>query len=61
MPGMSIYFALPPMIWGHRVTDDHITKQPPFEMSVDIKDIGADGFTAAPEVVGLVVDLPTAP
>ena len=31
------------------------------EMSVDIKDIGTDGFAAAAEVVGTVVDLPTAP
>ena len=29
-------------------------------MSVDIKNIGVNGFTAAAEVVGLVVDLPTA-
>ena len=58
---MSIFFALPPMIWGHRVADDHIIKSAPFEMSVDEEDISADGLTAAGQVIRAVVDLPTIP
>ena len=36
-------------------------KQSPFEMSIDIKDISADGFTPATDVVRAIVDSPTAP
>ena len=49
------------MIWWHYVTDDHIIKSAPFEMPVNKEDIGADGFTAAADVVCSVIDLSTAP